>query len=90
MDREIIRISDYEEEDDWEEWEKLEVVDEKYLRSDLEKDYIENRIVVRRMEDGKFFEFDYIYSPQHGSDALEQIGVEVQRKTRTITETYYE
>ena len=55
MDREIIRISDYEEEDDWEEWEKLEVVDEKYLRSDLEKDYIENRIVVRRMEDGKFF-----------------------------------
>lgn len=89
MNRELIKISDYEEEESLHQWEKFEVMQETTLYTDLERGSTSVEVVVRRISDGKFFKFEY-YSSVGYSNELEQEAEEVEMKTRTITETYYE
>lgn len=60
--------------------------------SDLEKGYQENKMVLQRKSDGKFFQVEYNTSPQHSITDINHynplIGYEVFQKTKTIT--YYE
>lgn len=88
--KETIKISDISNGDDnFYEWPDYKVVFDDDICFDLGKKYAEKEVVVQRLADGKFFKFTYIYSDYH-NHIQEQIAYEVEEKTRTITETYYE
>lgn len=67
----------------------FEVMQETTLYTDLENGATDVEAIIRRISDGKFFRFEY-YSSVGYSNELEQEAEEVEMKTRTITETYYE
>lgn len=89
MSKETIKIADYEEEESLHQWKNFEVMQETTLYTDLENGATDVEAIIRRISDGKFFRFEY-YSSVGYSNELEQEAEEVEMKTRTITETYYE
>ena len=89
MNREIIKISEYEEEENAYDWEKFEVMQETTLYTDLREGITSVEMIIRRIKDGKFFKFEYTATSSY-SNELEQEAEEVFRKTRISETTYYE
>ncbi len=80
MNRERIKIKDYEEHSMMEEWEVLELVEEVTTYIDLGKGYSDTEVVVKRVSDGKFFKFEYRTSSDD-DNIMEQEAEEVFPKT---------
>lgn len=65
-------------------WDTCVEVERKQISFDSEKGFVDYRVVIQRISDGKFFKFEYTQFGCNGNNIREQIAVEVEEKEKVI------
>ena len=86
--KETVRLSDICQGDYFDDLIGFISVEQKQIKFDGEKGFVDYECVMKRRSDGKFFKFIYTDYGKGDSNIKEQIAYEVERKEKTVY--YYE